>query len=287
MRNLIAFLAKYNHWFVFVLLEVVSLVLLFQFNNYQGSVWFTSANCVSGKVYEWNSAIESFFSMKELNQKLTRHNLHLEQQIARMQENLTRTANDSMNLHKTKQQVQSEFKLYPAKVISNNLDKVDNLITIDKGAADGIRKDMGVACGNGVVGVVYMVSTHYSIVIPVLNSHSNISCMIRGRGYFGYLRWYGGDPTIAYVDDIPRHARFKTGMSVVTSGYSSIFPPGIMVGKIKRVYNSPNGYSYRLMVELATDFSNLRDVCVIDNTGMEEKIEIMRSAQDSLKARQN
>lgn len=287
MRNLIAFLAKYNHWFVFVLLEVFSLVLLFQFNNYQGSVWFTSANCVSGKVYEWSSAIETFFSMKKVNQELTQRNLHLEQQIAKMQESLTRTTNDSMSLHKTKQQVQSEFKLYPAKVISNNLDKADNLITIDKGSADGIRKDMGVACGNGVVGVVYMVSTHYSIVIPVLNSHSNISCMIRGRGYFGYLRWYGGDPTIAYVDDIPRHARFKTGMSVVTSGYSSIFPPGIMVGKIKRVYNSPNGYSYRLMVELATDFSNLRDVCVIDNAGMEERVELMRAVQDSLKARQN
>lgn len=287
MRNLIAFLAKYNHWFVFVLLEVFSLVLLFQFNNYQGSVWFTSANCVSGKVYEWSSAIETFFSMKKVNQELTQRNLHLEQQIAKMQEPLTRTTNDSMSLHKTKQQVQSEFKLYPAKVISNNLDKADNLITIDKGSADGIRKDMGVACGNGVVGVVYMVSTHYSIVIPVLNSHSNVSCMIRGRGYFGYLRWYGGDPTIAYVDDIPRHARFKTGMSVVTSGYSSIFPPGIMVGKIKRVYNSPNGYSYRLMVELATDFSNLRDVCVIDNAGMEERIELMRAVQDSLKARQN
>lgn len=287
MRNLIAFLAKYNHWFVFVLLEVFSLVLLFQFNNYQGSVWFTSANCVSGKVYEWSSAIETFFSMKKVNQELTQRNLHLEQQIAKMQEALTRTTNDSMSLHKTKQQVQSEFKLYPAKVISNNLDKADNLITIDKGSADGIRKDMGVACGNGVVGVVYMVSTHYSIVIPILNSHSNVSCMIRGRGYFGYLRWYGGDPTIAYVDDIPRHARFKTGMSVVTSGYSSIFPPGIMVGKIKRVYNSPNGYSYRLMVELATDFSNLRDVCVIDNAGMEERIELMRAVQDSLKARQN
>ncbi len=287
MRNLIAFLAKYNHWFVFVLLEVFSLVLLFQFNNYQGSVWFTSANCVSGKVYEWSSAIETFFSMKKVNQELTQRNLHLEQQIAKMQEALTRTTNDSMSLHKTKLQVQSEFKLYPAKVISNNLDKADNLITIDKGSADGIRKDMGVACGNGVVGVVYMVSTHYSIVIPILNSHSNVSCMIRGRGYFGYLRWYGGDPTIAYVDDIPRHARFKTGMSVVTSGYSSIFPPGIMVGKIKRVYNSPNGYSYRLMVELATDFSNLRDVCVIDNAGMEERIELMRAVQDSLKARQN
>lgn len=285
MRNLIAFLAKYNHWFVFVLLEVVSMVLLFQFNNYQGSVWFTSANTVAGKVYEWNSAVESFFSLTKVNQELTQRNLYLEQQVAKMQESMAKKTQDINYAHKLQMEVLSGFKVYPAKVISNSLDKHDNLITIDKGSADGIRKDMGVACGNGVVGVVYMVSPHYSIVIPILNARSHISCMIRGRGYFGYLKWPGGDPTIAYVDDIPRHARFKTGMSVVTSGYSSIFPPGIMVGKIKRVYNSPNGYSYRLMVELATDFSNLRDVCVIDNAPMEERLEIMRAVQDSLKTR--
>ena len=156
-------------------------------------------------------------------------------------------------------------------MVSNSLDKKDNFITIDKGWADGIKKDMGVACGNGVVGVVYLVSRNYSVVIPVLNSHSNISCMIKGRGYFGYLHWNGGDPGIAYVDDVPRHARFKLGMDVVTSGYSSIFPPG--------------GLSYRLQIKLSTDFGKLRDVCVIDNAGMDEQLEMMRAVQDSLKVK--
>ena len=196
-----------------------------------------------------------------------------------------KTSADSSRMYMEQQQLLSRFKLYPAKVVSNSLDKRDNFITIDKGAVDGIRKDMGVACGSGVVGVVYMVSQHYSVVIPVLNSHSNISCMIRGRGYFGYLHWTGGDPGLAYVDDIPRHARFALGMNVVTSGYSSIFPPGIMVGKILHVFNSPNGLSYRLQVKLATDFGNLRDVCVIDNTGMEERLGVMNAVQDSLKER--
>ena len=144
---------------------------------------------------------------------------------------------------------------------------------------------MGVVSGNGIVGVVYMVGRHYSVVIPVLNNHSNISCTIRDRGYFGYLRWMGGDPQIAYVEDIPRHARFALGMSVVTSGYSSIFPPGLMVGKILHVFNSPNGLSYRLQIKLATDFGRLRDVCVVDNSGMEERLEMLRTVQDSLRVK--
>jgi len=126
---------------------------------------------------------------------------------------------------------------------------------------------------------------NFSVVIPVLNNHSNISCTIRGRGYFGYLRWTGGDPQIAYVEDIPRHARFALGMSVVTSGYSSIFPPGLMVGKILHVFNSPNGLSYRLQIKLATDFGRLRDVCVVDNSGMEERLEMLRTVQDSLRVK--
>ena len=285
MRNLLAFLDKYNHWFLFVLLEVVSAVLLFRYNSYQGSVWFSSANVVAGKVYELNAYAESFFALTKVNQELTKRNLILEQQLVALQGLHAKTSADSSRMYMEQQQLQSRFKLYPAKVVSNSLDKRDNFITIDKGAVDGIRKDMGVACGSGVVGVVYMVSQHYSVVIPVLNSHSSISCMIRGRGYFGYLHWTGGSPELAYVDDIPRHARFALGMNVVTSGYSSIFPPGIMVGKILHVFNSPNGLSYRLQVKLATDFGNLRDVCVIDNTGMEERLGVMNAVQDSLKER--
>ena len=119
--------------------------------------------------------------------------------------------------------------------------------------------------------------------IPVLNGHSNISVAIRGSEYFGYLRWFGGTADAAYVDDIPRHARFAKGNEVVTSGYSSIFPPGILVGKITNVYNSTDALSYRLKVKLSTDFGNLRDVCDIDDTRMKERIDLMRAAEDSIK----
>ena len=170
-----------------------------------------------------------------------------------------------------------------ARVAANSLNKLENLMTIDKGRADGVEVDMGVACGNGVVGVVYLVGDHYSVVIPVLNaSSSRISCMIRGRGYFGYLHWYGGDPTVAYVEDVPRHAKFKLGEWVVTSGFSSIFPSGVLVGQIEQVYNSTDGLSYKLKVRLSTDFGNLRDVCVISDKSIAERALLMQAARDSM-----
>ena len=287
MHNLVEFLAKYNHWFLFIVLEVKSTDLLFQFNNYQGSVWFTSANAVAGKVYEADAQVKSYFNLSTVNAELTQRNLQLEQQVKFLEESLLDKTADSLTMANRQMQYLSQFGLVPAKVISNSLDKTDNLITIDKGSADGIHKDMGVACGNGVVGVVYLVSEHYSIVIPVLNSQSNISCTIQKRGYFGYLRWKGGSSDIAYVEDIPRHAHFRKHDKVVTSGYSSIFPPGIMVGEIQQVYNSKDGLSYRLKVKLSVDFGKLRDVCVINDKAMEERIELLRAAQDSIKPKQN
>ena len=287
MHNLLEFFAKYNHWFLFVLLEVISMVLLFQYNSYQGSVWFTSANAVVGKVYEADAQVKSYFGLSAVNAGLTQRNLKLEQQVQYLQDALRDKDADSTRLANGQIQYLSQYGLIPAKVISNSVDKLDNLITIDKGSDDGVRKDMGVACGNGVVGVVYLVSAHYSIVIPVLNSQSNISCTINRRGYFGYLRWKGGASDIAYLEDVPRHAHFKKHDKIVTSGYSSIFPPGVMVGDIQQVYNSKDGLSYRLKVKLAVDFGNLRDVCVINDKAMEERIQLLRAAQDSIKPKQN
>lgn len=287
MHNLIEFLAKYNHWFVFLILEVVSFVLLFQFNSYQGSVWFSSANAVAGKCYEWNSAVETFFSLTKVNQELTQRNAYLEQQVQQLSDTLTTVTKDSTLMRRNQLALLQSYRLIPAHVVANSVDKADNLITIDKGSADGIHKDMGVVCGTGVVGIVYLVSEHYSIVIPVLNKQSNISCTIQGRGYFGYLRWTGGSSEYADVVDVPRHAHFKLGENVVTSGYSAVFPPGILVGKILHVFNSPDGLSYRVQVKLSTDFARLRDVCVIDDAAMKERLELMRAAQDSIKPQGN
>ena len=282
MRNLLEFLSKYYHWLLFAVLEVISFVLLFQFNSYQGSVWFTSANAVVGKLYELESSVESFFSLTKVNKDLTLRNFYLERQVNQLSRLYYDLTKDTTIAERNELEFLSRYKLIPAKVVSNSVDRNDNLMTIDRGSKDGVEKDMGVACGNGVVGVVYLVSDHYSIVMPVLNYHSRISCAIRRRGYFGYLKWQGGDANIAYVEDVPRHAKFKRGDWVETSGYSSIFPPGVLVGKIIEVYNSRDGLSYRLKVQLTTDFGNVRDVCVISDKGIAERTRLMEAARDSL-----
>ena len=282
MRNLLEFLAKYNHWFVFLILEVVSMVLLFQYNSYQGSAWFSSANAVTGKLYEWDANVETFFSLTKVNQELTQRNAYLEQEVQKLSDSLVSATKDSSIYHRDQFALLRNYRLIPAKVVANSVDKPGNLMTIDKGSADGIHKDMGVISGTGVVGIVYLVAEHYAIVIPVLNTKSNISCMIQNRGYFGYLRWKGGVSDLAYLEEVPRHAHFKLGDYVVTSGYSAVFPPGVRVGRILHVFNSADGLSYRVQLRLSTDFARLRDVCVIDDTAMKERLEIMRAAQDSI-----
>lgn len=285
MRNLLAFIAKYNHWFLFVILEVICAVLLFRYNSYQGSVFFSSANVAAGKVYEFDAQAKSFFSLTKVNEQLTQRNLYLEEQVKDLTERMVELTNDTNYTKRSQLEMLSSYKLIPAKVITNSINQRDNLITLDKGSDDGVRVDMGVACGNGVVGIVYMVSKKYCVVIPVLNSHSNISVTVDKRGYFGYLHWLGRRPDKAYVNDIPLHAKVLPGDQVVTSGYSSIFPPGLLVGKVLYVFKSLDGLSLQLQVRLSTDFSTLRDVCIIDDAKMKERIDLMRAAQDSIKPR--
>ncbi len=279
MQNLLAFFVKYFHWFLFALLEAISGVMLFSYNSYQGSVWVSSANSVAGTIYKWQAEVEHFFSMTRVNQELTTRNLYLEQELARHRERIAAlTGGDTLLTDKTL----ADYHLLPAKVVSNSVDKTDNLITIDKGRADGLQSDMGVVSGNGLVGVVYLVGEHYSVVIPLLNSRSRVSCRIRNRGYFGYLVWSGSDPTRAFLEDVPRHARLRKGDWVETSGYSSIFPQGVAAGRIEKIFNSPDGLSYRLQIHLSTDFACLRDVCVITDRDIMERLRLQEAARDSL-----
>ena len=288
MKNLLDFLSRHYHWAIFVVLEIISMVLLTQYNSYQGSVWFSTANVIVGKVYEGTSKLTSFFSLTKANEDLARRNFYLERQVTQLRR-LYGEATQKEDA-KDRQQIDTlrSYQLLSAKVISSELDKVNNLMTIDKGSADGVEEGMGVVCGKGIVGVTYLTSAHYSVVIPVLNGRSSrISCAIRGHDYFGVLRWYGGDAGHAFVEDIPRHARFKKGDWVETNGYSSIFPAGVLVGQIVEVYNSRDGLSYKLKVRLSTDFGNLRDVMVITDKTIAERMQLMRAAQDSLKLNVN
>ena len=270
MRNLLNFLLKYNHWFLFVLLEVISLTLLFRFNNYQGSAFFTSANYLAGIVYEASSQVTRYFGLTEVNKDLTARNVELEIEVERLSQALEQYTQDTTGVANLRKEALKDYVLYDARVVNNSITHPNNFITIDKGEADGIRPEMGVVCGGGIVGIVYQVSSHYAIVMPVLNSQTAISCRLRGTDYFGYLRWDGGHPLYAYLGEIPRHAKVKVGMSVETSGFSEVFPAGLFVGKVCEVHNSEDGLSYTLKVNLSTDFSRLRDVFVLSNPAKNE-----------------
>ncbi len=267
MKQLLEFLLRYSHWLLFAVLEVVCLALLLHFNPYQRSVYLSSAGWVTGMVYDWAHEVTSYFHLKEANEDLAHRNIWLEERVSTLEGRL-REEGDSAA---TEISLPPTYRTVRARVIKNSLNRVDNYITLDRGRAAGIRPDMGVSGTQGVVGIVYKVSSRYALVISVLNSRSGISCMIQGSGYFGYLRWTGGDPRFAWLEDLPRHAEFELGDTVVTSGYSAVFPQGVMVGTVDDAVDAEDGLSYRLKVRLATDFGRLDEVRVLARTGREEQ----------------
>lgn len=271
MRNLIDFFLKYNYWFLFILLEVISFALLFRFNNYQGSVFFTSSNAMIGSVYELTNQVTGYFHLKGINDELVQENVELKLQLERMNQTLMTLTADSSGIERIKRDALDDYDIVKAKVINNSLTHADNYITLDKGEKDGVQSEMGVIDGNGVVGIVYQTSNHFSVVIPVLNSKSSISCKVKSSDYFGFLKWDGGSSRYATVKDMPRHSMFSLGDTIVTSGHSAVFPPGIPIGSIEDMTDSHDGLSYLLKVKLFTDFGRLNDVRVISRKDMEEQ----------------
>ena len=283
MRNLLNFFLKYNYWFLFILLEVISFALLFRFNNYQGSAFFTSSNQVAGMVYEVANNVTGYFHLKSINDDLVQENVELELQIERLRSVLMELTADSVGIEKVKADALKGYDIYRANVINNSLTHVDNYITLDKGENDGIRPEMGVINGSGVVGIVYHTSANYSVVIPILNSKSSGSCKIKRSDYFGFLKWEGGSSEYATVKDMPRHSLFSLGDTIVTSGHSAVFPGGIPIGTVEDISDSHDGLSYLLKVKLFTDFGRLNDVRVIAQKGQEEQIELEQKVKGGRK----
>ena len=283
MRNLLNFFLKYNYWFLFILLEVISFALLFRFNNYQGSAFFISSNQVAGMAYEAANNVTGYFHLKSINDDLVQKNVELELQMERLRSALMELTSDSTGLERMKSDALKGYDIYRANVINNSLTHVDNYITLDKGENDGIRSEMGVINGSGVVGIVYHTSSNYSVVIPILNSKSSISCKIKRSDYFGFLKWDGGSSEYATVKDMPRHSLFSLGDTIVTSGHSAVFPGGIPIGTVEDMSDSHDGLSYLLKVKLFTDFGRLNDVRVIAQKGQEEQLELEQKVKGGRK----
>lgn len=262
-NNLIDFIRKYCYIFLFILFETISMILLFRFNSYQGSVWFSAANSVAAGINSTYSNVMNYFNLEQVNQELTAQNIALQRETEHLRQSLITATKDTTITEKLMREKLVGYNMVPATVVSNSAERSNNYLVIDRGEKDGIRPEMGVVGGGGVVGIIYLTGPHHSLVIPVTNRKSSISCRVRGQNYFGYLQWDGSSMLSAYVDDVPRYAKVKVGQAIETSGYSAVFPPGIFVGRVRTIRNSTDGQSYRLDVTLGTNFANLRDVLVV------------------------
>ena len=155
-------------------------------------------------------------------------------------------------------------------MINSSFNKTKNCIVIDKGRKDGILTEMAVCSSEGVVGVVEKVSQHYARVLPLINTNLRVSAKIKKNGYYGSLQWDGDDYRYSYLNDIPFHVNAEIGDTIVTSGFSSIFPEGKLIGFIESV-NKETANFLKIKVKLATDFKRISDVYVIENTKKEEQ----------------
>lgn len=270
MHDFIERITAYVHWALFLFLEVLSGFLLFQYNHYQGSVWFTQANTVAAIVHEWEAKALSYLRMPAENAALVRQNIALQQQLDVLRHRLADAKADTSLTQKTLESLLENTTLIPAQIVDNSVRKRDNMLVINAGSNDGVAPEMGVISGTGVVGIVSAVTPHHALVMSILHSKSSISCRLRGTEYFGYLKWKGGKPLKAYLDDVPRHAHIKKGDAVETSGFSSVFPAGIFLGKVAEIKNSSDGLAYELEILLSTDLANIRHVNVIADQSKEE-----------------
>lgn len=205
----------------------------------------------------------SFVKLREVNRRLNDENIALQREADALRQALAKATRDTSMTERLMADKLKGYDLMPATIVSNSAERANNYLVIDRGEKDGVRPEMGVIGGGGVVGIVYLTAPHHSLIIPVTNKKSSISCRVRGQNYFGYLQWDGASMLSAYLDDVPRYAKVRIGQAVETSGYSAVFPPGIFVGRVKQIRNSADGQSYRLDVSLGTNFANLRDVSVV------------------------
>lgn len=240
---------------------MLSCVILFSYNNYHSSIYFSSANKVSSSVYGITSDISGYFYLKEINQSLEANNARLENEVLNLKHRLAEyqtIASDSILSKET-----PRYDYVAATVINNNVRHPKNYFSINKGSEQGIVPGQGVVDHNGVVGIVNVTGKNTARVISLLNENQRFSVKLKNSDYIGSLVWKGGDPSVAYMEEVPRHTKFHTGDTVVTSGYSLSFPPDIPIGTIMNRIKGADDNFYILKIRLAPDFKSLGTVRVI------------------------
>lgn len=283
MRSLFSFLVRYSSVFVFTFYVIISFVLLFDRNPYHHHVYMTSAGKLASTVYEEANAFTSYFHLRDINEDLQRRNASLEAEVIGLRHQLRSYRESSYADSMTVTEVLNPYSFIIAHVINNSITRPYNYITIEKGELDGIKPEMGVVDQNGVVGVVNIVAPHSSRIISLLNPNFRLSCRVKGSDSFGSLVWDGRTYEEAVLEELPKHTVFKQGDTIVTSGYSAVFPEGIPVGTVIGKARDANDNFFTLRVKLLTDFSQLSTVRIISNALKEEieKVETEALYEDS------
>ncbi|MCM1519802.1 MAG: rod shape-determining protein MreC [Lachnoclostridium sp.] len=270
MNELLKFIRKYSSWLLFAVYAVASCIMLFSTNPYQHHVFLSSASTVASGVYSLVGEVTSYFSLRDINDDLQRRNSDLELEIYRLKEQLRLRDESAYRDTMHVDSVLSRYDFIIAHVINNSTSRADNYITINKGRLDGVRPEMGVMDQNGIVGVVNITGDHTARLMSLLNTNFRISCKVKGQDHIGPLMWGGEDPSIAILEELPSHAVFHPGDTIVTSGYSTMFPEGVPVGTVIDGHREHDDNFFALRVKLFTDFTTLSTVRIIDDHLSEE-----------------
>jgi rod shape-determining protein MreC len=247
---------------LFLLLEGISFYLIITYNDSQAKIYHNSVNVISGTMADKASNIRGYFSLKEQNTNLLKENARLKAKLFNLAEKQGAKPED-LNLNITENQI---FNLVSARVVNNSISLRNNFLSLNKGRKAGITENQGVIGENGVIGITKAVNDNYTTVMSIFNSQTKISARIKDKGYFGSLVWSNnGDVRFMMLNDIPKHVPIKLGDKVETSGYSNLFPSGILLGKIVGKRIPPGSSTYELKVKLYQDMTKIKFAYVVIN----------------------
>lgn len=266
MGRIFLFIYQYRAFFTFLLLELFCTWLVILNNRYQGASFFNSANSFVASVNGFSQNTREYFSLRETNSMLAEENTALRKKL----EQLNQFALKIDTVAGADSAVIKRFDFISAKVVNNSINRLTNFITLNRGSADGVKPGMAVISSTGVVGKVKITSEHFSVVTSVLNVDIMVSALMKRTGYFGTIQWDGHDPDQVKLKFIPLHVKPQVGDTVVTSGYSGVFPEGIMVGTITRINPGKETSFHDLDVKLSQDFRKLSYATIIRSNLLNE-----------------
>lgn len=279
MERIFLFLYHYRAFFTFLVLELFCSWLIIENNQYQGAAYFNSSNSFVASINGFSQNVREYFSLRQVNQMLAEENTRLRKSLEQSNRSLPElsigAAADSAIIKR--------FDFVTAKVVNNSVDRFTNFITINKGSDEGIEAGMAVISPQGVVGKVKMTSDHFSVVTSVLNIDIMISGVMKRTGYFGTVQWDGDDSEFTKLNFIPRHVDPQPGDTIITSGYSGIFPEGILIGTIAEKNLRDGAPFYDLKVKLSQDFRRLSYVAVVKSNLLPELDSLEQKIPDMLR----